>query len=169
MHNPLNTTPITTDFLRALRKATDIIFRVSAGRATLEAVKRAKDHALEGELKATLDVGCKFTTYDEGRSSYLEQVWVAFDMIQTAQLDEAWQTIASSLRTGDELLLRWVSNNSTDNLRNAGLVQDELQLEVLRTSKGGKVRSMVYRISNTIVPAGCSCRFVREYRNREDR
>lgn len=52
-----------------------------------------------------------------------------------ARYSRKWRTLAEMLRGGDEVSLLWTADNNTDNIRQAGLHNDELALLVNRRGK----------------------------------
>jgi len=78
-----------------------------------------------------------------------------FYMIHSAQFTECWPTIPRLLKVGDRLALRWVADNNTEILTDAGLHNDELRLYVHRA--GGR---LVFPIATSVSPDN-SARMIR--------
>jgi hypothetical protein len=77
---------------------------------------------------------------------------VCFHMIHSARLTECWATIARLLKAGDRLELRWVADNNTGSITEAGLHCDRLRLLVHR-SPGPLVLAITTSVSRTTPPA----------------
>ena len=83
----------------------------------------------------------------------------AFYMIHSAQYAETWSTVAALLTTGQVVSLRWIADNNTDVLRDAGLHADELRLKTSYTSITDK-RTRVFHIGAQVSPDN-SARMIR--------
>jgi hypothetical protein len=59
----------------------------------------------------------------------------AFTIIDAAQLDEVWRSLAAFLRVGDVIGLHWRADNPADVLRDPALHRDELRLAVRRGAR----------------------------------
>jgi hypothetical protein len=77
---------------------------------------------------------------------------VCSHMIHSARLTECWATIARLLKAGDRLELRWVADNNTGSITEAGLHCDRLRLLVHR-SPGPLVLAITTSVSRTTPPA----------------
>jgi hypothetical protein len=59
----------------------------------------------------------------------------AFTLIDAAQLDEVWRSVAAFLRVGDVIRLHWRADNPADALRDPELHRDELRIAVRRGAR----------------------------------
>jgi len=78
-------------------------------------------------------------------------------VLMTLSLNDAVKTWARAARTGDDLGVTFLVGNNNDNLRNAGLSQDEAWLHIYRDNRlVGK-----YFLDSTIAPVWSTARMVR--------
>ncbi len=59
----------------------------------------------------------------------------AFTLIDAAQLDEVWRSVAAFLRVGDAIGLHWRADNPADALHDPALHRDELRVAVRRGTR----------------------------------
>lgn len=134
--------------IAALRKADAICFdhytRDGVDIRQIRAIKRNEKSHLDPyaqDITHHIAVGSTVRTYGEGR----DNTWTCFEMIQTAQYHDVWQTIVGLLRVNDEVALLWEADNNNGYVNEAGLHHDQLSLVVQRGPKRMtfKVRSSV--------------------------
>lgn len=138
---------LTADDVKALRRAETVVFRLRNGRYTIEAgigwMTEARTYtAAEQRIFPDLSTGSSerervIETFGAiqpyGSGTYTARYSTGFAMINSAQFTQTWITIASLLRAGDVLSLRFLADAHTnDNLRKAGLHGDVLRLDVTR-------------------------------------
>lgn len=144
---------LTKQELRALRNADDIVFRFFNGKHTIEPIRRA-DHSDTGfEQRIEIEVGGSVENLDWHSTAVVTS---GFEMVNASQFNKEMRTIVGFLKVGDVLELKWVANNNSENMVRAGLVADELRLEVRR---GKKV--FYFNLEYSITPANSLARLVR--------
>lgn len=122
--------PLSAEDVKALRNATMVAFdHVSNGEHRLRAIIEKRNGVFEtrGELK--IPARSYITKYDDQR-----EYNAAYALIQSAQFNDEWRTVAKTLRAGDVLSMEWRAN-SNGYVRDAGLNLDELMLHVYRENK----------------------------------
>lgn len=134
---------ITADDVKALRNATMVAFdHMRNGEHRLRAIIEKRDGAFEtrGELHVRAQSHIQRysdpTEYDN-----------AYALIQSAQFNDEWRTVAKALRAGDVLSMEWRANSNTY-VRDAGLNLDELVLHVYRDGK----RAGTYMLVVSVCP-----------------
>ena len=157
------TLTLTADDVKAIRLAEQVVFRIREGKSTLEvsldrgwgeeprvftaAEQRLfpMNDVLGGRLRM-IEVRGSISGYhapDETRTVFGPEAR-AFEMIHSAQYFDVWKTIASLLRTGDQVRLMFnADGHSNEITRKAGLHVDTLSLEVMRGD-----RWMVFQVSS---------------------
>lgn len=104
--------------LAALRKADSVCFfhrpkpDTTGETSYINAIKRAKQSAADPfSQDVCVQIVCehRLTDYSDSDSKipYDSEAFNAFEMIHSAQHENAWQTTASLLRAGDKLMLIW--------------------------------------------------------------
>lgn len=128
--------PITAEQLKLIRKATTVVFRTMHGRSKLEA-SVAKYGETDSAIRTEVTCNHRLDYYPVGSGdySYGREIESAFHMEHSAQQSQEWLTIAGFMRAADELELLWVANNSTESIRDAHLVADQLKLRISRKGK----------------------------------
>jgi hypothetical protein len=145
------TMPIDKLDLAALRKADAICFdhytRDGIDVRAIRAIKRNEPSERDPyaqDITHTVSVGSAVRAYESGGTS---KTWTCFEMIHTPQYHDAWQTIVSLLRVGDELTLFWEADNNSGYVNEAGLHHDQLSLVVQRGSK-----RMTFKVRSSVCP-----------------
>lgn len=145
---------LSADDVRALRTADTVSFHYYDGRGyiqltidgersgTLRVLSVADQRAfpqrvdMSAERRRMIDVTTEILGYGAdgwtGWSHETEPRAAAFEMVHAAQYSDVWTTLASLIRKGDRLTLKWTADNNTDITRNAGLHSDHLQLIIVR-------------------------------------
>ncbi len=146
---------LTKEYLKALKQAETICFRLTNGKHTIEASKKVSD-GIYGDhtVNADLEVDGRITDYGKNGGEISE----AFGYIGSAKFCPEIQTLISFLRAGDQLKLEWIANNDSEVLTKAGFCQDELKLLVTRESKTGKVSVLTFHIDSQVSPIDSSSR-----------
>jgi len=122
--------PLGAEDVKALRNATMVAFDHSPnGEHGLRAIIEKRNGAFEtrGELKIAA------RSYIQ-RYSDKREYDRGYALIQSAQFNDEWRTVARAIRAGDVLSMEWRAN-SNGYVRDAGLNLDELILHVYRDSK----------------------------------
>lgn len=152
-------TLLTGDDVAALRAASEVSFHQHDGKAWISAglsdsyggaprLYTGKEQRLFPEVShlgraRKLTVASTVRGYGRdgasGWNMHTYPMYAAFRMINTAQYDHAWLTVARLVRAGDALTLAWTADNNNGAIRQAGLCSDELHLVVDRTVKGKPV------------------------------
>jgi hypothetical protein len=124
---------LTKEDLAALRKSTDVTFHLVDGKATIDALIRARSSSF-AERRREIEVAFSSTIYTNPRAGRcLER---AFAMVMCSKYDHAWQTTLGLLRVGDELILHWiVDGHTTEGLEPHGFHGDSLELIAVRKEK----------------------------------
>ena len=148
MQNTFTPDKLTAAQISALRQANSVCFRWKKETCQIEAQKdKGKPTAsnpFPQDVLICINAGNSLTNYRKVSNEAIQQK--AFAMVHSAQFCETWQTIASLLKVGDELTLKWIAGNNTENMENAGFNADELKLVVQRGTKR-LVFSVLYQVN----------------------
>lgn len=168
---------LTADDVAALRVATSVCFHRNDGRSYIRAYLRPPSdppvfsrrqqllfpgtEAMPGERHreiATTNGMYGYTDTDgTWRVDSDDRTPSAFYMIHSARYNATWPTIASLLSAGEVLHLAWIADNNTDNIHEAGLHADELDLV---TTKGNRKRT--FSVGYQVCPDN-SARMIRRH------
>lgn len=123
---------LTADDIRALKQATTLCFDWNRrlGTAGIRAIRE-----IDGQDDYTHRIPCASSLTDYGNGTfekYDSDRYSGFVMIGAAHFNDHARAIVALVRKGDKLSLKWVANNNTANIRNAGLHGDDLDLVVKR-------------------------------------
>lgn len=134
---------LTTEQIRALKKADAVVFHFRNGEHFIRAIKEDKDEFGHKDREIRIDVQGSITSYNRD----LGEVEQASYIENHTQSDKALQTIFSHLKKDDTIHLHWVANNNNGYLDRAGLYQDELYLQIHRN---GKIKE--YQVGTSVTP-----------------
>jgi hypothetical protein len=147
--------PLDAIQLAALRKATTVSFHNHAddrpntlGRSYIRASKAHDRTAADpfAPRETSIEMQCQATVHDYEKPNTWKPDFEAFAWVSSARIEEAWQTIASLLRVGDDLTLAWEAGAlSSPFLVDKGLIGDRVRLVVQR----GKTR-LVFALDEQI-------------------
>lgn len=154
--------PLTADTIKLLRTADGVSFHFHEGTQHPNAwVQMSHDIKHAGSthtLHTALAAEHRFTIYEgtDGTSGRRMPV-KAYSSVSPAKFNPHWVTAAKALRTGDRLYLHWTGNDSSLNLKDAGLVLVEFDLEVARrVGKSGREERLVFRLHTLLTRAAAS-------------
>lgn len=153
--------------IAALRQCDLVSFHHSRdGHSFINATKRCqKTEADPFARDMDYRVSCEtyFTSYEPASRSYYRPTFIGFEMIYSYTHDNAWRTIANLLRADDLVILHWEHGSlSSETLRDAGLVGDELKLDVVR----GK-QKLTFNLSAQVGRSDGAARMIRDVRPTE--
>lgn len=146
--------------VHALRKASRVCFYhrpkpdASGETSYIAAIKEHKPNPLDpfAPRETCILIPCDWTlreyTRGEDAIGYRSDQFNAFEWVYIAQYDEAWQTTASLLRTGDKLTLHWARGGfTTQAMENANphFFGDALYLVVQRGEK-----RLTFHVANSV-------------------
>jgi len=163
--------PITAIDIAALRAADDVVFRHRNGTSQIEAIQRGRAATPGNPFapgEARRDIPCDARVIDYQRDCGMHRKpseYQAFDMLNAAQQDHAWLTVAALLRPGDSLTLQWERGAwNTQESEGRGMYGDRMLLVVLRPGKSKDTR-LTFNVAHHFGPDN-SARMVRpaEYR-----
>lgn len=121
---------LSADAVKALKNATMVAFdHMRNGEHRLRAIIEKRDGAFETRGELHVPAQSRIQRYSDP-TEYDN----AYALIQSAQFNDGWRTVAKTLRVGDVLSMEWCAN-SNGYLRDAGLNLDKLVLHVYRESK----------------------------------
>lgn len=162
------TATLTAEDVKAASKADVVVLRIFQGVATLEFGADAgwadnpriftaseqrlfpqADGPLGGRRRVVQVEGAigGYRTSDASRVSYGPNS-SAFEMIHSAKYSDVWGTIASLLRAGDQVRLRFnADGHSNEITQKAGLHVDTVSIEIVR--KGGN-RALVLQVATRV-------------------
>nr|BFE56378.1 hypothetical protein GCM10020063_009040 [Dactylosporangium thailandense] len=139
--------------VQALRHAEALTFTASAGAGLIDAaltslgggerrIYTAKQQRLFPDTagphrRRRIEVAADIAGYDTGRRWHDHQLpgATASVSIGGAPLLDVWHSVATFLRVGDIVRLRWQADNTTDQLTTLGLHRDDLSIEVRRGAR----------------------------------
>lgn len=157
------TLPLTTDDVKALRKADKIVFGYVSGQSTILASKERKTDGFDDPLRRIIYVDTSITDYERERRNegshvpLSERQYTCFESFSSAQYTEVWQTLAQILRAGDMVALHWIAANNTMTLDEDRLAHDELQLVVKREPN----IKWTFNVEDRITPTHSTARMIR--------
>ena len=144
METTIQTVGLTSDDVKALRQADQVSFHFHQDQGSIVATKRVKNPGPFGERERRHEFNVS-SSFSGNKGSKPRQ---CFAMEHGASYSETWQTIAQSLKAGDEVTLHWSADGertgylegakvSQDNTCAAGmeLHADALYLQVRRGDK----------------------------------
>jgi len=149
---------LTKEFLKALKQADTICFRLNDGKHTLEASKRVND-GVYGDHTVRADLSIDGFVRDYGKNG--GQIDTAFCYLGSAKYIPEIQTILTLLRAGDHIKVMWIANNDSEVLTNAGFCQDEVRLIVTRQAASGRSKVLNFLIDSQVSPINSSARICR--------
>lgn len=124
----------------ALRKADSVSFTRDANGSRITMVKKAPEpteaNPFPQDVYAAITCDSRLRDYEGSMWGRQHDHYRAAHHETSAQLAEEWQTVAATLKAGDELTLEWLCGNSSEAMRTAGVTVDELRLRVDRDGKG---------------------------------
>ena len=169
---------LTTEDIAALRTARSVTFTHYQGRAFVRAymevsgepaVFTRREQILFPHGDSTreryreIPVSSTIMGYAKGGGSWSveddDARATAFYMIMAARFAPTWVTIASLLTAGETVSLRWLADNNTEALEDAGLHYDRL---IVAVKKGKRVRKFLVDVQ---VSPDNSARMIRRYGN----
>ena len=128
--------------LAALRMANTVSFHHTDGKSTIRASKLLKTELnpfAPREASVTVPCNARISDYERGAKQGTEvygEGLESYTAFAWQSLDDPWQTIASSLKVGDELTLHWLRGGfSTVAMKSADLHCDALYLRIRRGNK----------------------------------
>ena len=152
---------LTTENIKALRNADWVRFRWDGTTTKADAHKSTTRDGFPDEVEVDIPVlDSKFTVYERNGDSGRTDPTSAVGVISTARYHELWQSVARILRKGDRLQPHFIANNTTENLRDAGLTHDEFRLMVLR-GPIDKLVVMSFWLEDEITPPNSRARSMR--------
>ena len=123
---------LTADDVKALRSATMVAFdHKRDNEHQLRAIIEQRNGAFETRGELPIPAHSHIETY--GDNDY-DRYHSGYALIQSAQFNDQWRTVAKTLRAGDTVSMEWRAN-SNGYTRDAGLYLDELVVHVYRDSK----------------------------------
>jgi hypothetical protein len=133
MNPTVDTAPLSTQDIRALRSATTVTFHhTGEGIGQLRAHLRADDSSTGFDQVRVIDVSSRVITYQHNDpATEPAQAYYYLGYPRTSAL---WQTILTRLQSGQAVALEWTRGNDTDNYRSVGFHADELRLSVGRSN-----------------------------------
>jgi hypothetical protein len=163
-----NPATLTADDIAALKTADRVCFYLTEGRFYIRAIlehgfaesprifsareQRLFPMADRSDREREIDVTGSVYGYDQ---VYETNKARAFDMIH-GRGNALWHTAVSLMTVGAGLSLQWCGGNDSENLREAGLHKDELQIKI----KGKRTHTLAI---STSVCADNSARMVRSW------
>jgi hypothetical protein len=155
MKTETTTTGLTSNDVKALRTADVISLHFVNGVSTIAATKNLKTAGPfdERERRHTISVSGFVTDYRNEYSYSRQEEYKCFAMVYG--YNEVWATVASLLKPNDLITLHWIGGNDSQNLKNGGLTQDLLKLEVKRGDK-----KLVFHVEDSIVPPHSTAKMV---------
>lgn len=176
--NPKYAPALTAEDVAALRECESVSFHHRLGNAYIRAMldtvldqrtysKRQQKLFPEtrdtgsGDRARIIGVASSIYAYSEtgsgtGWTDRTEPAASCFGSITSARHSDIWPTIASLIRPDDQLHLRWIANNESDRLREAGLHYDQLRLTIHRGQ-----RKLTFALADQISPANSLVRMIR--------
>lgn len=146
---------LTLENLKALRGANRVTFQFEAtplGNATT--VYATKIHDLGdgyGNVERSVDFEVDSTVVQGNATKPVDGSWTFDDVKSNASV----ATLFKYLKAGDRIVPLWNVDVDADALADAGLVQDRLDVVVLRDRKNGKQPgAATFTLGNSIVPEG---------------
>ena len=130
---------LTSDQIKALKKADTISFVYKDGQSSILAKKRIKKGAWEGEQQVEINCGTELW----GRTDKLGNIKGALFTEMFPQENETLRTALSKLRKGDKLILKWWASCNNEYLNRADLYHDMLFL-VVEKPNGKKDTYYIY-------------------------
>jgi hypothetical protein len=145
---------ISADDVKALRTATMVAFdHMRNGEHRLRAIYEKRSDTFETRGERSIAARSHITKYSDPR-----EYNNAFALIQSAQFNDEWKTVAKSLRAGDILAMEWRAN-ANQYTQDAGLNLDELVLHVFR-GENHRLHAGTYMLVVSVCPDN-SARMIR--------
>jgi hypothetical protein len=156
---------LSAEDVAALRMADTVTFHHYQGCAFIRAYVRPSGHPAtrtqraqilfpegpetSGERAREIPVSGSISGYTERGSMWhvdrTDTDAAAFHWIHSAHFVPTWVTVAQLLAAGETLTLLWIADNNSQDLRNAGLHHDALEIKAVK----GK-RTRVYKICDQV-------------------
>lgn len=120
-------TGISKQQVKALCSADTVTFSYGSGKHTIRAIKDGRDTRDGFDQVVWVDCGGHITNYGKGA--------VGECFASARSYDKTVATIWKVLKEGDEINLEWIKNNNSQAMDAAGIVRDELRLEIVRNGE----------------------------------